>query len=176
MKFAPLALAAAAIFAFHAPAEALTFSAVPGMNSTGFTTETSSIGNQYLMPIPPLGSTTTSYSVLSTNPGFSSVGTISFAAPVTSYTFLWGSPDTYNSLTDGFVTVNGSNFSSGTGNNAESTLYTFSDARGFSLLTFSTTGVAFEIAVAPVPEPETYALFLAGLAAVGFMTRRRNNV
>lgn len=26
----------------------------------------------------------------------------------------------------------------------------------------------------PVPEPETYALFLAGLAAVGFVARRRN--
>ena len=27
--------------------------------------------------------------------------------------------------------------------------------------------------VTPVPEPETYALFMAGLAAVGFMARRR---
>jgi hypothetical protein len=26
-----------------------------------------------------------------------------------------------------------------------------------------------------VPEPETYALFLAGLGAVGFMARRRKN-
>ena len=25
----------------------------------------------------------------------------------------------------------------------------------------------------PVPEPKTYALFMAGLAAVGFMSRRR---
>jgi|GEM_PF-2026691 len=28
-------------------------------------------------------------------------------------------------------------------------------------------------AVSPIPEPETYALFMAGLAAVGFMARRR---
>ena len=28
-------------------------------------------------------------------------------------------------------------------------------------------------AVTPIPEPETYALMLAGLAAVGWMTRRR---
>jgi hypothetical protein len=29
-------------------------------------------------------------------------------------------------------------------------------------------------AVTPVPEPETYAMFLAGLAALGFMSRRRH--
>jgi hypothetical protein len=29
------------------------------------------------------------------------------------------------------------------------------------------------IAIATIPEPETYALFLAGLGLVGFMTRRR---
>lgn len=29
--------------------------------------------------------------------------------------------------------------------------------------------------VAAVPEPETYALFFAGLGAVGFLTRRRRN-
>jgi hypothetical protein len=31
------------------------------------------------------------------------------------------------------------------------------------------------IQAAAVPEPETYALFLAGLAAVGFMARRRKS-
>lgn len=31
-------------------------------------------------------------------------------------------------------------------------------------------------AVTAVPEPETYAMFLAGLAALGFMARRRRNV
>jgi hypothetical protein len=32
-----------------------------------------------------------------------------------------------------------------------------------------------ETVVTPVPEPETYALFMAGLAAVGFMARRRKS-
>ena len=111
--------------------------------------------------------------MLSTAAGFSNIGTISFAAPITSFTFLWGSPDAYNSLTDGTVTITGSSVSSGTGNNAESTLYTFFDALGFSSLTFSTTGVAFEIASTQVPEPMTFALLLAGLGAVGFVARRR---
>lgn len=33
----------------------------------------------------------------------------------------------------------------------------------------------FTSQISPVPEPETYALFLAGLGAVGFMVSRRRN-
>jgi hypothetical protein len=32
-----------------------------------------------------------------------------------------------------------------------------------------------DMQLAPVPEPETYAMLLAGLGLVGFMSRRRNN-
>ncbi|HEY5321583.1 MAG TPA: PEP-CTERM sorting domain-containing protein [Caldimonas sp.] len=170
MKFASIAVAAAALLSLPALSNAETFQSVSG---TGFTTETTSLPNAYLTPVPPAGSTVASYSVLSTLAGFTSVGTISFGAPITSFTFLWGSPDKFNSLTDGTVTVTGASFSSGTGNNAESQLYTFVDAAGFTSLTFETKGVAFEIATAAVPEPETYALMLAGLGAVGFIGRRR---
>ena len=170
MKFAPIVAAAAALVSLHTVSEAATFQSVSG---TGFTTETTSVVNAFTTPLPPAGSTVASYSVLSTAPGFLSTGTISFAAPVTSFTFLWGSPDLYNQLTDGTVTVTGSSFSSGTGNNAESALYTFIDALGFTSLTFSTTGVAFEIAAAQVPEPMPFALLLAGLGAMGFLARRR---
>ena len=173
MKLAPIACAAAALLALHAPSWADTFQSVSG---TGFTTETTSVINSFLTPQAPAGSTVASYSVLSTANGFSNIGTISFAVPITSFTFLWGSPDSYNRLTDGTVTVTGSSFSSGTGNNAESKLFTFVDALGFTSLTFSTTGVAFEIAAAPVPEPETYALLLAGLGVGALLFRRRKRV
>ena len=171
MKFASIAVATAALLSLHPLANAETFESVSG---TGFTTETTSLPNAYLAPLPPVGSTVASYSVLSTLAGFTSVGTISFVAPITSFTFLWGSPDTFNSVTDGTVSVTGASFSSGTGNNAESLLYTFVNPLGFTSLEFSTTGVAFEIATAaPVPEPSTLALLLAGIGAVGFMARRR---
>jgi hypothetical protein len=42
-----------------------------------------------------------------------------------------------------------------------------------SLTPGKTVALTGTIHVTPVPEPETYALFLAGLAAVGFMARRR---
>jgi hypothetical protein len=35
--------------------------------------------------------------------------------------------------------------------------------------------VATDLATSPAPEPETYALFLAGLGLMGFLTRRRKN-
>lgn len=40
----------------------------------------------------------------------------------------------------------------------------------------STTGAGTEIFLAPIPEPETYALMLAGLGALGFVARRRRRV
>ena len=175
MKYTGLvrtAAAAVALIALQGVASAATYTSFSS-GATGFTTETTSVLNQYLMPLAPAGSTVASYSVLSTMAGFSSTGTLSFGTTMTSFTFLFGSPDAYNSVTDGTVTITGSSFSSGTGNNAESQLYTFVDPKGFTSLTFKTTGVAFEVAVAPVPEPETYALMLGGLGVLGMLANRR---
>ena len=46
----------------------------------------------------------------------------------------------------------------------------------FSVLQTAAAGTRFGgVAIAPVPEPETYALMLAGLGLVGFMARRRKS-
>jgi hypothetical protein len=174
MRSIPIVAALLALAGVQTTVWGADFSSLSG---SSFTTEMTSVADQYLMPEAPAGSTVSSYSVLSTADGFSDTATISFPTLTTSYTFLWGSPDSFNWVTDGLVTVNGSTFSSGNGNNNQSALYTFSDAAGFSSLTFSTTGIAFEVAaVSPVPEPETYLLLLSGLAAVGvFIGRRRQN-
>ena len=41
----------------------------------------------------------------------------------------------------------------------------------------SAPGAAYSLAssITPVPEPETYAMMLAGLGALGFLARRRRN-
>jgi hypothetical protein len=52
----------------------------------------------------------------------------------------------------------------------------FGNKAGYDNLTIFARDVsktAFEVPTTPVPEPETYAMMLAGLGLVGFMARRR---
>ena len=103
--------------------------------------------------------------------------------------FLWGSPDVYNKLTvtstGGFTQVFDSTnitFASTNGNQAYSQYVQFTGLNGAKITSLSFNNVpsqdAFESAnysITPVPEPETYALLLAGLGAVAFVARRRRN-
>lgn len=112
--------------------------------------------------------------------------TVSLAAGVSYVSFLWGSPDSYNTLK---VNLSDSSFStftagplglvpSGNQNYANYVNFTpFNSGVFISSLVFSSTSNAFEASnfsvTNPVPEPETYALMLAGLAAMGMVVRRR---
>lgn len=105
------------------------------------------------------------------------------------YSFVWGSPDLHNFID---VVTSGADFTFGgadlagligaaaNGDNAHSSLFTITAAAGVTLesITFRSGGVAFELAeavtsVTAVPEPQTYALMLAGLAGLGLVVRRR---
>lgn len=49
------------------------------------------------------------------------------------------------------------------------------DGRYFIAITNEVSGTTTVYSMAPVPEPETYAMLLAGLGLIGFAARRRNN-
>ena len=127
---------------------------------------------------------------LAAGPSSGNVATLNFLNGGVGYvSFLWGSPDMYNALT---VTTtagtqsfgaSGLGFSVTNGDQGASQYVQFT-AIGTSLITaLSFTDIpstdAFETAnfsvTQPVPEPETYALMLAGLGALGFVSRRRRN-
>jgi PEP-CTERM motif len=115
--------------------------------------------------------------------------TLTFMTGVKEISFLWGSPDLFNILTvessDGSMptfTAAGMGFSVTNGNQSFAQYVTFVASAGTTITNLifsnSTTQDGFEVAnfnVAAVPEPEIYALILAGLGAIGFITRRRRN-
>jgi PEP-CTERM motif len=136
--------------------------------------------------IQPLGGDGSYWSMDPSNAPATSEGSISFTSLMSKVSFLWGSPDSFNNLVvrlagGGEYTV--VPFATG-GVNANSRYLTIEAGAGEAIsgLSFSSGSnsgnYAFEVdnlryTVSPIPEPETYALMLAGLGLVGFIARRR---
>lgn len=129
---------------------------------------------------------------LAAGPTPGSPATLTFTGTGLDYiSFLWGSPDTYNVLTvtstvggPFFFSTASLGFAVSNGDQSFSQYVQFTATPGSKItsLSFSNSPSinSFESAnysvTTPVPEPETYALLLAGLGVVGFMARRRKNV
>jgi hypothetical protein len=161
------------------------FVTAPVSTNGSFTlSQTGSSANQYLSPF---GNTTSAFSVISPGnlafaPGSSA--TFNIAAGSAGFSFLWGSPDLFNSVqfwtgANGTGTKVGSAFTGAS--LAKATL-----GSGFDFVTFLLDGVgsvvftdptgqaAFEFAdVAATPLPAALPLVAGGLGFVAWLTRKR---
>jgi hypothetical protein len=135
----------------------------------------------------PMGSAGNFWSVGNNPASQVGPGVASFLSGLSYFGFLWGSPDAHNTVSfyDG-QTLLGS-FSGGAaldpadGNQAVAKYFNvFAGAdEQITRVTFASSANAFETDnhafVSAVPEPETYAMLLAGLGLVGSLVRRRKN-
>jgi hypothetical protein len=144
-----------------------------------------STANAYAQPLASLGH------FFSVGPSTTASGGFSLGSNIGSFSFIWGSIDTYNTLTlttaGGVYTYSGTYIASliptpANGNQGApqtNPIVTFflsgADQNGVSLSLASTQN-AFEIddvAVNGVPEPATWAMMLLGFGAIGVAVRRR---
>jgi len=180
MKFFKSLLTVAALVAtVGANAQSFSFSApvVGSYAAPIFTTSDPALAYETTGSVPnvnlqPLGSSGTYLAVATGGSATIDLG------GATSFSFLWGSPDATNKITIDGVDFTGLGLLGATANsgNSNTQWVTVTDESGMSNFTITTGQIAFEMAVAaPVPEPETYALMLAGLGAMAFVARRRKN-
>ena len=152
-----------------------TYPEVPGTSGLPFAT----------IPFDAAGPITTSGRWLAAGPDVVRAGgdaTLHLGGGIDYVSFLWGSPDDYNSL---FVNtlVSGSFLFLATGvglsvsgapNSAGYVNFSIIGDTITSLLFKSTNANAFEASnVTAIPEPGTYAMLLAGLGVIGFVANRR---
>lgn len=133
----------------------------------------------------PIGSVGNFWSVGTSPAAQTGPAEVNFSTALSYFGFLWGSADTYNTVSfyDGanlLASFTGSQvFGSASGSQAVASYFNFQTGAGEKLtrVAFASSQNAFETDnhayIAAVPEPETYAMMLAGLGLMGLVARRR---
>jgi PEP-CTERM motif len=163
---------------------------LPG-NYSGGLVVSGSLGGQYASPP---NDTSKYFTVGGTNPNAPSPGVVSFGFLAKYFGFYGGSPDAYNglqlfngeSLVKSFTGADIATFAGVPPNGNQSVGYYFNifadnSTEYFDKVSFLSSQAAYEtdnhaVLAAAVPEPETYAMMMAGLSVMGFVARRRKSV
>lgn len=172
------------------PLLSLSNSPTPGIYS-GLTEIASVSGGSILSASNPnaaIPSPGTVGNFLAAGPSDGGNSTVTFLAAggVTQLSFLWGSPDTFNTL---IVNTNDGSYSytadqagvtppNGNQSFAEYVAFATSGGEFITSLQFESTSNAFEVsnfAVSGVPEPGTWAMMVIGFLGVGFLAYRRKS-
>ena len=185
-------LAGAAVAALCTGAQAASLAFVPYVSGgsfyaptttmqTGLSQQTGSVGNSYTSPF---NDSTTLYDTVSADGSASfsgaTTGSGSFGVGNDTLSFLWGTPDGFNTLTifsgaDRLVSFTGADV--GAGNGTGSYLTTISGLGSYDRVEFTSGQNAFEFAaVSPVPLPAGLPMFgfgLLGLGALALVRQRR---
>jgi hypothetical protein len=114
--------------------------------------------------------------------------TLTFSTGLSYFGFLWGSPDAYNTVTfwngtTQLASFNGTAVKANANGDQTFARYFGVTANGGDVITkvvFSASTNAFETDnhafISAVPEPETYAMLLAGLGLMGVVARRKRQL
>ena len=134
----------------------------------------------------PLGDTT-QYLVVpgSGSSGAATLDLSGFSNPIKSFSFYWGSIDTYNSIellngANVFQTILGGSLPPATGNQGSPAtnvraFFTLGAGENLTGIRFVSDNLAFEVddfAISSVPEASTWAMLLMGFGMIGFAARR----
>jgi hypothetical protein len=138
---------------------------------------------------PPYNDNTTYGSVGSSVGSPAGSAILTLVNSITYFGMYWGSVDTYNTISfydasntllgsvTGSAILNPANGEQGAGGSVY-TNFTFGLGESAKYIKFESTQAAFEfdnIAVAPVPEPSTWAMMILGFLGVGFLAYRRKS-
>jgi hypothetical protein len=133
---------------------------------------------------PPIS---TSGNFLASGPSDNGNATLTFTTPTSQLSFLWGSPDTFNTLSivtnnEGTITLSAAQ-AGVTPPNGDQQFAEYVDFIGtagtvIQSITFESTDNAFEVsnfAVSGVPEASTWAMMVLGFLGLGFLGYRKSS-